>query len=255
MNEESKKPDRWVFSKEEQAMFDEFLASKDVQDIKDEYLAYRRSSGWQARSSKTGIGARLRILALKFVDKLVKKYKESNKDLLKFVNLETVVDRWVDKIARRLRDYFESEANKEAKSSRSAPQPIIAAEAPELPGFGPDTTAEPEKPVAPVEAAPAGVIDVLVIELRSLRETQSALVEAVKGLARSFDDAMFVKPGALVDRKTGLHRHVGWSWLHCLQSELAQIRGLTAPKKEENKGSTADATIPQENKEKEETNG
>jgi len=59
-----------------------------------------------------------------------------------------------------------------------------------------------------------------------------------------FKDAMFVKEGDLIDRKTKKPKHVGWSWLHSIQSELAQLRGLTADKKDDEEYAPAKAPAP-----------
>lgn len=173
----------------------------------------------------------------------------------------------VEKILRRMRDVFEERINKiREEEKKQKNEDLGKAKAQELPGFGQNGVLVKEPSKTPIEkspttglieACPAGIVDVLMIEIRNLRETQREIVSAIRDLNQTLDNALFVKPGALVDRKTGKYKHVGWSWFHSIHSELAQIRGLSATKKEEEQGAAAEATTPyaQEINNKEQING
>lgn len=80
---------------------------------------------------------------------------------------------------------------------------------------------------------PDNLLFVLVNSIISMAETLEDLSDDFKEFKDTFRSAMIVKEGDLIDRKTKKPKHVGWSWLHSIQSELAQLRGISADKKED----------------------
>ena len=155
----------------------------------------------------------------------------------------------VEKILRRMRDVFEERINKiREEEEKKKNEDLGKAKEQELPGFGQNGVLVKEPSKVPItespstgliEACPAGMADVLMIEIRNMCETQREIVSVLRDLNKTLNDAFFVKQGDL-KFKNGNPKHVGWSWFHSLHSEAAQIRGLMAQGKPQENAETAE---------------
>lgn len=181
----------------------EFKDTDDYKQLQYKYIAIR-SSGKRA-----SIKDKLIELAKKFVDKY--------KDQLPKLAYELLVK----KFARRFQDYMEDVAKPILVQAKANPTA---------------TTCEERsfRSVRLVSDAPNGNTRTLSeIALENISLALAKMANSLANIETMFKDAMFVKDGDLVDRKTKKPKHVGWSWLHSIQSELAQLRGITADKKED----------------------
>lgn len=190
-------------TKEQLKLVQEFKDTDEYKQLQYKYIAIR-SSGKRA-----SIKDKLIELAKKFVDKYKDKLPKLAYELL------------VKKFARRFQDYMEdvakpilvqAKANKTAATceERSCSSVRLASDSPV------------EKTMTSTE-----------ISLEAIGCALIRIANSLQDLEEKFDKAMFVKEGDLIDRKTKKPKHVGWSWLHSIQSELAQLRGLTADKKDD----------------------
>ena len=196
----------------------EFKDTDDYKQLQYKYIAIR-SSGKRA-----SIKDKLIELAKKFVDKY--------KDQLPKLAYELLVK----KFARRFQDYMEDVAKPilmQAKQNKTSCDPAVAEETP--------TSFARIRHVS--EALREQQKTTTELALESISASLAKIANNLGRLADRFEDAMFVKDGELIDRKTKKPKHVGWSWFHSIQSELAQLRGITADKKEEEESPTT--TTPQ----------
>jgi hypothetical protein len=190
-------------TKEQLKLVQEFKDTDEYKQLQYKYIAIR-SSGKRA-----SIKDKLIELAKKFVDKYKDKLPKLAYEIL------------VKKFARRFQDYMEDVA-----------KPILAHEK-----ANPTATTCEERSfrsVRMVSDALNGTTRTLSeIALENISLSLAKMANSLANIETMFKDAMFVKEGDLVDRKTKKPKHVGWSWLHSIQSELAQLRGLTADKKDD----------------------
>lgn len=210
------------FSNDQRSEFEEYKKTPEYQDTLYRYILKKGDKKRTVRNSKD-----LEHLATVFVD--------GHPDIFPEVPRGTKIK----KIARRIRDHFESVVNGIMASPKKAAEPAEKNVASVT-----DVTVSDEKPVPEVPAEenrPSEdnereiVPDAYAEFLKDILAKKERLCIAVEGIAASMAninstlrDALFVKCGDLVDRDTRKPKHVGWPWLHSIQSELAQIRGLSA---------------------------
>ena len=192
----------------------EFKDTDDYKQLQYKYIVIR------SNGKRASIKEKLIELAKKFVDKY--------KDQLPKLAYELLVK----KFARRFQDYMEDVA-----------KPILAqAKA------NPTATTCEERSFGSVRLASDSLVEKTMttseIALENISLSLAKMANSLANIETMFKDAMFVKEGDLVDRKTKKPKHVGWSWLHSIQSELAQLRGLTADKKDEEEDAPAKAPAP-----------
>jgi hypothetical protein len=195
-------------TKEQLKLVQEFKDTDEYKQLQYKYIAIR-SSGKRA-----SIKDKLIELAKKFVDKYKEKLPKLAYEIL------------VKKFARRFQDYMEDVAKPilvQAKQNKTSCDPAVAEETP--------TSFSRIRHVS--EALRGQQKTTAEIALESISASLAKIASNLGRLADRFEDAMFVKDGDLVDRKTKKPKHVGWSWMHSIHSELAQLRGLTADKKED----------------------
>ena len=205
-------------TKEQIKLVTEFKDSNDYKQLQYKYIAIRTSG------KRASIKDQLIELAKKFVDKYKDKLPKLAYELL------------VKKFARRFQDYMEDVARPilaQAKQNKTSCDPAVAEETP--------TSFARIRRVS--EALCEQQKTTTELALESISVSLSKIANSLGRLADRFEDAMFVKDGELIDRKTKKPKHVGWSWFHSIQSELAQLRGITADKKEEEESPTT--TTPQ----------
>lgn len=190
-------------TKDQLKLVQEFKDTDEYKQLQYKYIAIR-SSGKRA-----SIKDKLIELAKKFVDKYKDKLPKLAYEIL------------VKKFARRFQDYMEDVAKPilvQAKANKTA------------------TTCE-DRSCSSVRLASDSPVEKTMttseIALQDIALSMAKMANSLANIETMFKDAMFVKDGDLVDRKTKKPKHVGWSWLHSIQSELAQLRGLTADKKDD----------------------
>ena len=184
-------------TKKQTKFVDEFIATEEYQKVFYKYAALR------AKSARAVLFEEIKKLAVAFVEKYREEFLEYAKEVL------------IQKFARRFQDMMQDKFRLMKKNGEAV---VKAA--------GSTTTQ-----VQFVKVEHDGISYNWMERLVAAEERRNEILTDIKNV---LVDALFVKKGELKDRKTGKDKHVGWSWFHSLQSELAQIRGLSADKKEEN---------------------
>lgn len=246
--------------------FEQCIKTSDAfAEFKERYMRYRMENGWKARAGnfkgvdgkpsqiKTEIAGFVIPIVERWSDEMLKTAdKIADPEVLKVLSDATQARKakWTHILNRKIRDLLEDEANERKKldaTDKNAGTTQKKLENPKeqvLPGFDDCEAAKNDQPNAASSAGiPVRQNESVKLQQDVISSAFEAVIEAIKtGLANIekaivcqnniLADALFVKEGDLKDRDTNRPKHVNWPWFHSIQSELAQIRGIMAPKKE-----------------------